>query len=213
MQGYLEQIATAVSALTGVLAARGKQVDLFGVMVLAMVTALGGGTVRDLILDAHPVFWAQNPTFILTAILTALMAFFVARFWTLSGLILQVADAGGLALFTIAGVSKSLDFQTGAIVAVTLGVVTGVTGGMIRDVLTGEIPMVFRKEIYLYATASICGAMVFVVCLEMLDAVTAQLLAVGTIFLLRIGAIKWRLRLPVFKARHMPAQERGFPHE
>lgn len=201
MQGYLEQIATAVSALTGVLAARGKQVDLFGVIVLALVTALGGGTVRDLILDAHPVFWAENPAFIVTAFIAGIVVFPIARIIDLSGKFLLIADAGGLALFTIAGAAKSLDYGTHPIVAIVLGVITGVTGGMIRDVLTGEIPMVFRKQIYLYATAAFFGSIIFVLCSPFLSPPVVQLAGILTVFLLRICAIQWRLRLPVFKTK------------
>ena len=96
MQYYLEHLATCVAAVSGALAARGKQVDLFGVVVLALVTALGGGTLRDVILGVPTVFWVSDASFVLTAVVCALVVFFLARLHILSGNILLFADAGGL---------------------------------------------------------------------------------------------------------------------
>ena len=159
---WLEQLGVAVAAITGVLAARGKRVDLFGVVVLAVVTAFGGGTIRDLTLGDSPVFWVRDGNYILTAVAAALVTFVVARFHEFSVRALLLADAVSLAFFTMIGVKKALIFAAPAPVAVTMGIITGVAGGILRDILTGEIPYVFRKEIYFYATASLCGAVVFV---------------------------------------------------
>ena len=202
MQYLLEHFAVAVCAITGVLAARGKRLDLFGVVVLALVTAVGGGTLRDLLLDIVPVFWVADPNYILTATGMALVTFLVARVRELPGQVLLVADAFGLALFTVIGVEKSLAVDAPNTVAVVLGVLTGVAGGMLRDVLTGEIPLVFRKEIYLYATASFCGAALFVA-LEHFTPHQPQnhLLAMGLILGLRLAAIRWKLALPLFEPR------------
>jgi uncharacterized membrane protein YeiH len=201
VQYYLEHSATAVSAISGALAARGKEVDLFGVVVLALVTALGGGTLRDLILDARPIFWVADAGFAITAAVCALVVFVAVRLREWSGKLLLWADAGGLALFTVIGVEKSLGAGVPPVVAVALGVMTGVAGGMMRDVLTGEIPLVFRPHIELYATASLCGAVVFVTLLPVVELPALRLLAAGTTLALRLAAIQWRLRLPVFKAK------------
>jgi uncharacterized membrane protein YeiH len=202
MPFWLEHFAVAVCAVSGVLAAAGRRLDLFGVMVLALVTAVGGGTIRDLCLGAHPVFWIRDPSHIVTAAITALVTFVVARFWRMPHRALLIADALGLALFTVAGVEKTLLFQQSGVIAVVLGVVTGVAGGMLRDVLRCEVPLVFQPEIYLYATAAFCGAAVFVLLRKFApDFPEARLVAMGVVLLLRLAAIGWKLRLPVFESR------------
>jgi uncharacterized membrane protein YeiH len=202
MPVWLEHFAVAVSAISGVLAAAGRRLDLFGVMVLALVTAVGGGTIRDLCLGAHPVFWIRDPSHIVTASITALATFVVARFWRLPHRALLIADAFGLALFTVAGVEKSFLHQQSAVIAVMLGVVTGVAGGMLRDVLRREVPLVFRPDIYLYATAAFCGAAVLVALRHFApDFRDARLVAMGVVLTLRLAAIGWKIRLPVFESR------------
>ena len=158
----LEHFAVSVSAITGVLAARGKQVVLVGVLVLALVTAFGGGTVRDVLLGNLPVFWMADQGYILNAAATAGIVFFLVRYHELPASVLMVADAFALALFTMVGTRKGLAFPVAPSIAVLLGVTTGVAGGILRDLLIGEIPLVFRREIYLYATAAFGGAVVFV---------------------------------------------------
>src|SRR5687767_2652255 len=116
-----EHFGVAVFAITGVLAAKNKRVDLFGVIVLALVTALGGGTLRDLILRAEP-FWISDSTFVLTAAATAAVIFLAARFQQMPGPLLLVLDACGLALFTIVGTAKALNLSASNTVAVVLGV-------------------------------------------------------------------------------------------
>jgi uncharacterized membrane protein YeiH len=202
MQYILEHFAVGVAAITGVLAARGKQVDLFGVIVLALVTAFGGGTLRDLLVGDRPLFWVRDPSFLLNASAVALVVFFIARFRQLPQQVLLVADAFALALFTMIGVKKALAFQVAPSIAVAMGVITGVAGGMMRDVLAGEIPLVFRREIYLYATAALCGAIVFVLLnrWSMREQGT-MVLAAATTLVLRLAGIRWKLALPVFHHR------------
>ena len=200
MRYVLEHFAVAVCAITGVLAAKNKRVDLFGVIVLALVTAVGGGTLRDLVLGIRP-FWVSDSSFVLTASAVAAAAFVAARFRELSAPVLLVADACGLALFTMIGTDKALSLCGSMTVAVVLGVVTGVAGGMIRDVLTGELPLVLRTGIYLYATAALCGASIFVLLPPHISPVTSQSIAVVVTLGLRLAAIRWRLRLPEFKER------------
>lgn len=198
---YLQaHFAVAVSAISGVLAGSGKRVDLFGVVVLGLVTALGGGTVRDLILRSPPVFWIEDSNFVINAVLTAAITFSIARYWVVPEKVLAVADAFGLALFTVLGAAKGLRFEVGLTNAVVLGVITGVAGGILRDVLVGEIPLVFRKQIYLYATASVVGATVFVLLEQHTPgAPKNRLIGVGATLALRLAAIQWKLSLPVFQ--------------
>ena len=199
MRYALEHFAVAVCAITGVLAARGKHLDLFGVIVLALATALGGGTVRDLCLAAKPVFWVQDANYVLTASGAAVAAFGLARFLKFPDRFLLVADAFGLALFSIVGMEKALAYAAPGPIAVLLGVVTGVAGGIIRDMMTGEVPLVFRPAIYLYATASFCGCIAFLMLQKWHPGPGNRLVAMGLILLLRLAAIRWKLRLPVFK--------------
>lgn len=202
---WLEQFGVAVAAITGVLAARGKRVDLFGVVVLAVVTAFGGGTVRDLALGAVPVFWVSDRNYIFTAVATALVTFVVARLHEFSHRALLLADAMALAFFTMVGAKKAFSFGAPAPVAVTMGVITGVAGGILRDLLTGEIPYVFRKEIYLYATASVCGAIVFALIQHFLGSAQISVLSGASVTLaLRFAAIRWKLALPLFSPREPP---------
>lgn len=204
MQYYIEHLAVAACATSGVLAARGKRVDLFGVVVLALVTAVGGGTLRDMILEV-PVFWVADPNYILTAFGIALAMFLIARTRELPGHPLQVADALGLALFTVIGVEKALAAGAPEIVAIMLGVITGVAGGMLRDVLIREIPMVFRPEIHLYATASFLGASVFIILAHISPSEPHnRLLAMSLILGLRLASIRWKLSLPLFQANRRP---------
>lgn len=200
LQYLLGHFAVSVSAISGVLAAGRKQIDLFGVVVLGLVTAVGGGSVRDIILGAHPVFWIADSTYVVNAVTTAAVTFFVARHWMVPRAVLDIADAFGLALFAILGASKALSFKTGMTNAVVLGVITGAGGGIVRDILVGEIPFVFRQQIYLYATAAVFGATAFVVLEAIQPGGSTNLLVGAAITLvLRLAAIRWKLTLPTFE--------------
>lgn len=199
MRYLFEHFAVGFGAISGVLAARGRQIDLFGVLVLAFVTAAGGGTLRDLVLD-QPVFWLVDSAFVVTALCCGVVTFAIARVRTLPQGWLLVADAFGLAFVTMLGAAKTLGQQAGPINAVLLGVVTGVAGGIIRDVLCSEVPLVFRREIYLYATAAACGAIVL--CLLRwagwwigIDMV----IGAAVTLTLRLAALRWHLALPIFE--------------
>lgn len=205
MQQLLEHFAVSTAAITGVLAARGKQVDLFGVLVLALVTAFGGGTVRDVLLGDLPVFWMADQSFIINATVTAVVTFYLVRYRELPRTVLMVADAFALALFTMIGTRKGLAFPVGPSIAVMLGVTTGVAGGILRDLLIGEIPLVFRREIYLYATAAFGGALVLVLLDEYSGDVKWNAMT-GLLFtlLLRLVGIRWQIRLPLFRPKNAP---------
>jgi uncharacterized membrane protein YeiH len=196
---YLSDLfGVAVFAISGALMAGRKSMDLFGVLVIAVITALGGGTLRDLILDNHPVAWIRNDAYILVAGLAALGTVLWVRLTRpIHETGLQVADAFGLAVFTVMGTQIALQYDTPVSAAVIMGVMTGVAGGVMRDVLCNEIPMIFQKEIY--ATACIAGSLVFIV-LQRLE-VTPWLatgLSMATVLLARLAAIRWRLGLPRF---------------
>lgn len=203
MQYALEHFAVSVAAITGVLAARGKQVDLFGVLVLALVTAFGGGTVRDVLLGDLPVFWTADQSYILNGTITAVVTFYLVRFHELPTSVLMVADAFALALFTMIGTRKGLAFHAGPSIAVIMGVTTGVAGGILRDLLIGEIPLVFRREIYLYATAAFGGASAFVLLYQLsFNAKWNAVLSTLVTLLLRLAGIRWQITLPLFRPKN-----------
>src|SRR5215475_2173972 len=209
LQRCLEHFGIAVSAITGVLAARGKRIDLFGVLVLALVTAFGGGTVRDLLVGDFPVVWLRSPEFLLNATSVALLTFFTVRMRNLPQNVLLIVDAFALALFSMLGAQKGIAMGFSAPVTVLLGVVTGVAGGIIRHVLSGEVPLVFQPEIHLYATAALMGAAAFVILVRLgLDEPIATPLGLALVLGLRLVGIRWHLTLPVFESRHAESDVR-----
>jgi uncharacterized membrane protein YeiH len=196
---YLSDLfGVAVFAITGALMAGRKSMDLFGVLVIAIITALGGGTLRDLILDNHPVSWIRNDTYILVASIAAVgTVLWVRLTQPIHERGLLIADAFGLAVFTVIGTEVALQHNVPYSTAVIMGVMTGVAGGVMRDVICNEIPLIFQKEIY--ATACILGSLVFIALRELdtphwLDTGIAML----TVLLTRLAAIRWRLSLPRF---------------
>jgi uncharacterized membrane protein YeiH len=197
----IEHAAIAVSAISGVLAAKGKRIDLFGALVLGLVTAFGGGTVRDLLVGDTPVAWLRGPTPLLSATITTLATFFLARFIVFPQRALLLADAFALALFVVVGTRKGLYLNLSAPVTVLLGVVTGVAGGILRDVLTGEVPLVFRPEIHLYATAAFAGSSLCVIVAPLWGIPVAMLLGAAVVLALRLIAMRWKVSLPVLQIR------------
>ncbi|WEJ63692.1 trimeric intracellular cation channel family protein [Thiomicrorhabdus lithotrophica] len=199
---YLDLIGTVVFAITGLLAARRKQLDLFGAIVIAMVTAIGGGTLRDLIID-EPVFWTQDDTYIYIVVISALFLFFFARFRRLPVKLLLFLDALGLAVFTVIGTEKALALGFSDPIAIMTGIMTGVVGGIIRDVLVGEVPLVFRKEIY--ATASFVGASIFLLMEHAGFAIDVSVIvSIFITLLMRVWAIMFNIELPVFISYKAP---------
>lgn len=196
---YLSDLfGVAVFAITGALMAGRKSMDLFGVLVIAIITALGGGTLRDLILDNHPVSWIRNDTYILVASAAAVGTVLWVRLTRpIHERGLLIADAFGLAVFTVIGTEVALQHNVPYSTALIMGVMTGVAGGVMRDVICNEIPLIFQKEIY--ATACLLGSLVFIVLRELqtphwLDTGIAMLV----VLLTRLAAIRWHLSLPRF---------------
>lgn len=186
----------AVFAVSGALMAGKKQMDLFGVLVLAGVTAIGGGTVRDLLLDKD-VFWLYDINYILVILIAAFGTVILKRVITITNKVLLIADAFGLALFSVLGTAKALSFDFAPLISIIMGVITGVVGGAIRDILCGEVPMILRKDIY--ATAAVLGGSVYSI-LILINVSPAFSIIAGLFFAagLRLSAIKWNLGLPIF---------------
>ncbi|MFC1945671.1 trimeric intracellular cation channel family protein [Chloroflexota bacterium] len=197
---YIDLFGVAVFAVTGALAAGRKRMDFMGVVVLAVVTALGGGTLRDIVLGASPVFWVSSPVYILVASVTGIVIFFLVRFANIPQKVLSVADAFGLAVFTVVGAHTALALDVHVGIAVVMGMMTGVVGGMVRDILSGEIPLILRREIY--ATASLCGAIAFCALFLTVDnLILATIISIVITLGIRLSAIRWNLSLPQYSSR------------
>jgi uncharacterized membrane protein YeiH len=194
--GIAEIVGTAVFAITGAIAAQGKRLDIFGVVVLAIVAAVGGGTVRDVILDASPVFWVANNTSLYVAIVSAIVAFIACRYLSYPRRLMLILDAAGLALFVVLGAEKAHSLGLSPLIIVVMGCITGCAGGLIRDILTREIPLILHAE--LYATCAIIGASYYVLLADHLEHNLLALSAMLIIFVLRLAAIFGDLSLPKF---------------
>ena len=196
----LDLFGVAVFAVSGSLAAGRKRMDIFGVIVLGLVTALGGGTLRDALLDAGPVFWIADPWYLLIAVIASMLTFIAVRVISVPWRGLLISDAFGLAVFMAIGTAKALAVTNSASVAIVMGVMTGVAGGMIRDVLSAEVPLILRKEIY--ATAALCGSLAYVVLFRLgMPGIASLILAATATLSLRLAAIHWKFSLPVFKSK------------
>ena len=197
----LDLLGVAVFAVSGALAAGRRRLDLVGVIVLGAVTAVGGGTVRDLLLDRHPIFWLADARYLVVIIGAALATVLYVRWARVPGAALDVADALGLALFSVAGTQVAEQAGMPALSSVLLGAVTGAAGGAIRDVLTAQVPLVLQRG-SLYATAAIAGTSLYVVLARVgLREPTAALAGMVVVAALRLSAIWWGLKLPVFEVR------------
>lgn len=198
----MEIFGVAVFAVSGALAAGRKSLDWLGVSVIAVVTALGGGTLRDLLLDNRPFFWIREPLSLYVILAATVVTLIHARYRKPPMNAILVADAFGLGLFTISGAQIAEHSVHSGIVIVLMGAITGAAGGMIRDVLLAEIPLVLRRS-SLYATACIAGVIVYLlgVAIGWNNSVSA-LLGMAVIVLLRLASIYWGWTLPVFHLPH-----------
>ena len=196
----LDLIGTAIFAITGALAAGRKRMDVFGVVVLGCVTALGGGTLRDVILGNYPVFWVSDTTYLKVAVIVAISTFVLVQRWRLPTIFLIYADAVGLAVFTVIGFQKGFIATHVYSISIVMGVTTGVVGGIIRDVLSAEIPLILRREIY--ASASLGGGTLLALLsyLQLSSFFTVSA-AVLTTLVIRLAALHWQLSLPLFKPK------------
>jgi uncharacterized membrane protein YeiH len=196
----LDLFGVAVFAVSGSLAAGRKRMDVFGVIVLGLVTALGGGTLRDALLDSGPVFWVDDPGYLLIAVASSLLTFIVVRIISIPWRGLLISDALGLAVFMAIGTAKALAITNSPSVAIVMGVMTGVAGGMIRDILSAEVPLILRREIY--ATAALCGSLAYVMLIRLgLPGIPSLMLSAAITLSIRLAAIHWGFSLPVFKSK------------
>jgi uncharacterized membrane protein YeiH len=197
-------MGVAVFAVSGALAASRKGLDLFGVVVIAAITAIGGGTLRDLLLDRHPIFWMVDSTYLTVTCAAALLTVVYVRRWPAPHRALLVADALGLALFAISGARIAEAAGLGPVIVILMGTMTGVAGGILRDVLSAQVPLILRRDIY--ATAAVAGISVYLL-LQWLGVPRPIPSAVGmvTVAVLRLLAIRRGLHLPVVRPPQDPA--------
>jgi uncharacterized membrane protein YeiH len=194
----LDLIGVAVFAISGALAAGRKRLDLLGVIVLGLVTAVGGGTIRDLLLDRHPIFWLADPAYVLVIVAAALLTVAYVRWRPPPAAALLYADAIGLAMFSVSGARIAERAGVTAVGGIVLGTITGAAGGAVRDVLSAEIPLVLRRG-DLYASAAILGTGVyFALAAAGVSRPVATWAGMLVVAGLRLASIVWRLQLPVF---------------
>lgn len=195
---WLDIFGVIVFAFSGALMAGRYQLDPFGVVVLSAVTAIGGGTIRDVILDT-PIFWVKNPLYLYIILATAILTIVLIRCpKRIPKRFLLIADAFGLALFAVLGTQKAMSLGAPVSVAIVMGTITGVAGGMIRDVLCNVIPMILRQEIY--ATAAILGGGLYALFnyLGWSENIATVCAILGALKL-RLAAIYWQVSLPAFQ--------------
>lgn len=199
----LDLVGVAVFAVSGALAAGRRRLDLLGVGVLAVVTAVGGGTLRDVLLDRHPIFWIEDPAYVVVilsaAAVTVLWVRHRERIRVAPPLrALDVADAFGLALFTLVGAQIAQEAGLSPVLVIVMAAMTGSAGGVLRDVLSMETPLLLRPG-ELYATTSIVGTTTYL----LLEAAglardPAALVGMAVVASLRLAAMRWKIRLPAF---------------
>ena len=195
----IEILAVLTSAYSGIVEAKRNNLDFVGVLTVALVTAFGGGTLRDILLDRRPLYWIQNWEFLIYVFILAAVSLVLFRFNKdfSSGLTLLIIDALGLGLFCASGVGLALAMKTPIFAAALFGVITATFGGVLRDILCNQVPKLFQPTQPLYATCAFTGAWVYI---AMYNLGTVRplglIVCISVTFLLRVLAVRFNLRLP-----------------
>jgi uncharacterized membrane protein YeiH len=193
----IDILGTISFAVSGAFLAMEKKLDPFGVLVISFVTALGGGTLRDMLIGNLPVNWLRNETAAIVVLSAAAVTMFFGRYVKHLTTTLFLFDALGLGLFTIIGIELGVELQLSIGMCLGLGTITACFGGVLRDVLLNNIPLLFRKEIY--ALACIVGGLLYFGLKKLqLDEDISKTVCILVIFAVRVLAVKWKLSLPVF---------------
>ena len=188
-------IGIAAFSITGVVAAGKKDMDLFSIILFGVVTALGGGTIRDLLMDANPIFWIGDETYLWVSVAAAVVAFFFVRFVKNTYPLFVYADSFGMCLFTITAAEKALSLGFSYPVAVLMGLTTGIAGGILRDMLCGRMPLLLGREFC--ATPALLGASLFCLLLHLFpDYPHSRYYGLALAFGLRCASIHWDLYYP-----------------
>jgi len=191
---FIDYAGTLVFAISGILAGVKQKFDLFGVFILGFVTAVGGGTLRDLLIGSTPVSWMQNEIYIYLIMSAVPLCYLFKDTIVRMKKGIFLFDTIGIGLFTVLGLQKTLALGLSPLIAIMMGVVSAVFGGVIRDILSNQTPLIFRKEIY--AFACLAGALVFLIANALIPEAFAMGLAIVTVIVIRITAIKQNWELP-----------------
>ncbi|AEL25055.1 MULTISPECIES: trimeric intracellular cation channel family protein [Cyclobacterium] len=196
LQYALELVGTYFFAISGALAIQNKDQDLFGVGFMGFITAIGGGSLRDILIDSYPLVWIENVNFLYAIFAGLITTFLFFNHMTKLRKTLFLFDTLGIAFFTILGVEKCLNLGFRPEVAAIMGMFSAVMGGVIRDTLTNEIPILFRKEVY--ASACLAGAVLYL-SLDYFGVVrnTNLLVSIALIIIIRLVAVRFKLNLPI----------------
>jgi len=196
--GILEFAGTIAFAISGIRLAAAKEFDWFGAVVVGFVTAIGGGTVRDLLLGVTP-FWMLNPIYLVCSVIGLIIVIIFSKKLVRLDTPFFIFDTIGLALFVVVGVEKTILLEFPFWVAIIMGTITGILGGVLRDVLINEVPLVFRKEIY--ALACVFGGIVYWICYSLGFAdIACEIITSISIFVVRVLAVKFHWGLPKLKS-------------
>jgi uncharacterized membrane protein YeiH len=202
----LDLLGTIAFAISGALAAMNRRLDLFGIFIIAFVTSIGGGTLRDVLIGSTPVTWMENIIYIyLIGVVTIFAIIFRNKLDHLKRS-LFLFDTIGLGVFTITGVEMGVQNNLNPIISIAIGAMTGTFGGVIRDILCNEIPVIFRKEIY--ATACLVGGLAFVILHEL--SVSTDVIYVATsltVIIIRLVVVKYHISLPSFYLTSSPSSD------
>lgn len=196
----IDILGTIAFAISGVLIAMEKRLDLFGVFIIAFVTSIGGGTLRDLLIGNTPVGWMQNLTYVIVISSSVVFAILFVKYLKYLRKSLFLFDTIGIGLYTVVGIEKGMQADLMPVICIALGTMTASFGGVIRDILCNEIPVIFRKEIY--ATACILGGLSFFLfdLLPIVDAY-ANIGAILVVIIVRLLAVKYNITLPSLYAK------------
>jgi uncharacterized membrane protein YeiH len=195
----IDILGTFSFAAAGAFAAMEKKLDPFGVLIIAFVTAIGGGTIRDVLIGSFPVSWLSNSMAIWVILIAAVVTMLFGSYLKKLDKMLFLFDALGLGLFTVIGIEKGISYQLSPGICVALGTITGCFGGVLRDVLLNNVPLIFHKEIY--ALASIMGGILFFLVHDAMDDSLAYLISILVVFITRVFAVQFDWSLPKFYSR------------
>lgn len=194
----LDIFGTFVFAVSGALVASDKKFDLFGVLIIAFVTAVGGGMLRDVLMDAHPINWIGDLNYLYTIFTAVILTFLFKSKIAYLSKTLFLFDTIGISVFTLLGLEKGLTFNLHPIIALIMGMISAVFGGVLRDVLTNKVPLIFEKEIY--ASACLAGGISYLILNYFkLPENIIFIFSGAIIVIIRVVAVKFHLQLPKIK--------------
>lgn len=202
----IEYVGTFAFAISGIRLASSKEFDWFGAYVVGLVTAIGGGTIRDLLLNLTP-FWMETPSYMIFSFLALLFVIIFSRYLFRLENTFFMFDTIGLGLFVLVGIEKTLNCGYPFWIAITMGTITGAAGGIMRDILINDVPLIFRKEIY--ALACVIGGVLYWLCYKLgFNAVVIQFIVIAGVILTRIIAVRFHICLPVLKGEKVNCNDK-----